>query len=286
MSGSAQPPPQTWTIEAILRWSTDDFRARGLDKPRLEAEVLLGHALGVDRMRLVIDSKRPLEPAELTRFRDYVKRRRAREPVAYIVGRREFYGRPFRVDKRVLIPRPDTETLVDVALARTTACSLSMRALDLCTGSGCVAISLARARPTACVHATDLSENAFRLGAHTVGFWRGDLFGALPADCGPFDIVVANPPYIATSEVEGLERDIKDFEPRLALDGGADGLAFVRRIVEDAPSRLAPGGTLAMEIGAGEATEVVKIFEASGFASVTVTRDLGRMERVVDGVWR
>jgi release factor glutamine methyltransferase len=293
MSGSAQPPPQTWTIEAILRWSADDFRARGLDKPRLEAEVLLGHALGVDRMKLVIDSKRPLEPAELARFRDYVKRRRAREPVAYIVGQREFYGRPFRVDKRVLIPRPDTETLVDVALARTTACSLSMRALDLCTGSGCVAISLSRARPTACVHASDLSadalavarESAFRLGAHTVSFWRGDLFGALPASCGPIDVIVANPPYIATAEVEGLERDIKDFEPRMALDGGADGLAFVRRIVEGATSRLARGATLATEIGAGEAAEVVKIFQASGFANVTVTRDLGRMERVVDGLW-
>jgi release factor glutamine methyltransferase len=291
---ATQPPLQAWTIETVLRWATDDFRAKGLEQPQLEAQVLLGHALGVDRIKLVTDSKRPLEPPELARFREFVKRRRVREPVAYIIGKREFYGRPFRVDKRVLIPRPDTETLVDVALARTASCSMSMRALDLCTGSGCVAITLARTRPTASVHATDVSDdalavardNAARLGAHGVSFLRGDLYDALPAGCGPFDVIVANPPYIATGEIAGLDRDIKDFEPRIALDGGADGLAFVRRIAEGAAKRLARGGVLATEIGAGEAADVKKIFEACGFAGVTVTRDLGRLERVVDGTWR
>ncbi len=286
--------PQTWTIEAVVRWATDDFRARGIEKPRLDAEVLLAHALESTRTQLVIDAKRPLEPVELARFRALVKRRRAREPVAYLLGVREFYGRQFRVDKRVLIPRPDTETLVDVALARTLERSLSMRALDLCTGSGCVAITLSRERPTARVHATDLSEdallvareNALRLGAYGVSFTRGDLFDALPAGCGPFDVIVANPPYIATDEVERLDRDIKEFEPRLALDGGADGLATVRRIVEGAPERLAPGGFLATEVGAGEAVEAVRVFEARGFSEVTVTRDYGRVERVVDGKWR
>src|SRR5271170_6766306 len=177
-SSSQAPPPQIWTIEAVVRWASDDFRARGLDRPRLDAEVLLAHALGTTRMQLVIDAKRPLEPEELVRFRDLVKRRRAREPVAYLVGVREFYGRQFRVDRRVLVPRPDTETLVDVALARTEARSLSMRALDLCTGSGCVAITLARERPTCFVVATDVSadalliarENALRLGAYNVAF--------------------------------------------------------------------------------------------------------------------
>ena len=244
-------------------------------------------------MQLVIDSKRPLEPEELARFRDLVKRRRVREPVAYLVGAREFYGRSFRVDRRVLIPRPDTETLVDVALARTAARSLSMRALDLCTGSGCVAISLARQRPTSSVHATDLSddalavarENALRLGAYNVSFTRGDLFDAVPSSCGPFDVIVSNPPYIASAEVETLDRDIKAFEPRLALDGGPDGLALVRRIVEASPARLARGGSLALEIGAGEAADTVRIFEARGFTNVTVTRDYGRIERVVDGRW-
>ncbi|HEY2514319.1 MAG TPA: peptide chain release factor N(5)-glutamine methyltransferase [Polyangiaceae bacterium] len=292
MTGAAAPP-QTWTIEAVVKWATDDFRARGIDKPRLDAEVLLAFALNTDRMRLVIDSKRPLEPEELARFRDLVKRRRVREPVAYLLGVREFYGRKFRVDKRVLIPRPDTETLVDVALARTEGRSLSMRALDLCTGSGCVAITLARQRPTGRVHATDLSaealevarENALRLGAYNVSFSPGDLFAALPKGCGPFDVITANPPYIASGEIPGLEKDIKDFEPRLALDGGGDGLDLVRRIVEAAPERLAAGGVLATEIGAGEAEEAVKLFEARGFTQVTVTRDYGRIERVVDGTW-
>jgi release factor glutamine methyltransferase len=292
-SSSQVPPPTSWTIEAVVRWAADDFRARGIEKPRLDAEVLLAHALGSTRMQLVIDAKRPLEPSELARFRELVKRRRVREPVAYLLGAREFYGRSFRVDKRVLIPRPDTETLVEVALARTESCSLSMRALDLCTGSGCVAITLARQRPTGRVYATDLSDdalavardNALRLGAYSVSFARGDLFDALPTGAGPFDVIVANPPYIASAEVEGLERDIKEFEPRLALDGGADGLTLISRIIDAAPAWLASGGFLALEVGGGEAPAVVRAFEARGFVNVTATRDYGRVERVVDGMW-
>jgi release factor glutamine methyltransferase len=283
--------PTTWTIDAVVRWATDDFRGRGIENPLLDAQVLLAFALKTTRMQLIIDSKRPLGAEELSRFRELVKRRRAREPIAYLLGAREFYGRSFRVDKRVLIPRPDTEALVDVALARTLARSLSARVLDMCTGSGCVAISLARQRPTTRVHATDLSDdalavardNAYRLGAYNVSFSPGDLFDALAPGCGPFDAIVANPPYIPAPDIPGLDRDIKDFEPNLALDGGADGLAVVRRIIDGAPARLAEGGVLAVEVGAGEAMEVSRLFEARGFTHVTVTRDYGRIERVVDG---
>jgi len=225
----------TWTIEALVRWATDDFRARGIETPRLDAEVLLAFALDTDRVRLVIDARRPLEPAELARFRDLVKRRRQHEPVAFLRGEREFYGRPFRVDPRVLIPRPDTEVLVQVALARTEHVSMCMRALDLCTGSGCVAITLGRERPTSRVLATDLSEdalavaqnNAQRLGAYNVGWAKGDLFEALGSLAGgraKFDLVTANPPYIPTAEIATLPPGIRIFEPRLALDGGQDGL--------------------------------------------------------------
>ena len=290
---TAGGPPPTWTIDAVLKWATDDFRSRGIDKPLLDAQVLLSHALSVSRTQLVIDAKKPLAPDELARFREMVRRRRAREPVAYLLGVREFYGRPFRVDKRVLVPRPDTETLVDVALARTEARSLSMRALDLCTGSGCVAITLARQRPTARVHATDISDealavardNALRLGAYNVSFARGDLFEAVPDSLAPFDVITANPPYIASGEIDTLDKDVRDFEPRLALDGGNDGLAVVRRIVDGAPGLLDAGGTLAVEVGAGEADATALLFESRGFRRVAITRDYGKIERVIDGIW-
>jgi release factor glutamine methyltransferase len=240
----------------------------------------------------VLDAMRPLAADELSRFRELVKRRRSREPVAYILGQREFYGRTFRVDARVLVPRPDTETLVDVALARTTERSMSMRALDLCTGSGCVAITLARERPTSRVHATDASaealtvarDNALRLGAYNVSFARGDLYDAAPAGAR-FDLVVANPPYVPAGQVGSLMADVRQFEPRLALDGGVDGLSLVRRIVAGAPDVLAPAGTLAIEVGAGQAAEAAALLSARGFCDVTVSRDYARIDRVVDGRW-
>lgn len=284
-------PAQVWTIEAVVKWATDDFRARGIESPRLDAEVLLAHALAATRMQLILDAKRPLAPAELSKFRDLVKRRRVHEPVAYLLGRREFYGREFRVDARVLVPRPDTEALVDVALKRTRACSMSMRALDLCTGSGCVAITLGRERVTSSVVGVDLSadalavarENALRLGAYNVALRQGDLFAGLGD--ARFDVVTANPPYIPSGDIATLMADVRDFEPRLALDGGADGLALVRRIVDAAPRHLVAGGVLAIEIGAGEAAEACALFERS-FEDVEVARDYARIERVVSGVLR
>jgi release factor glutamine methyltransferase len=290
---SAASQSQAWTIEAVLRWATDDFRGRGIDSPRLDAELLLGRALGLTRIQLIVDSKRPLKAEELARVRELVKRRRAREPIAYILGEREFYGRVFRVDRRVLVPRPDTEALVDVALERTRAVSMAMRALDVCTGSGCVAITLARERPTSAVFASDVSdgalavgrENALRLGAYNVAWRSGDLFAAVEAS-RPFDLVTANPPYIAAGEVGSLPPDVREYEPRLALEGGDDGLATLRRIVADAPGRLAPGGVLATEVGAGQAASVVALFERAGFADIEIRRDYGRIERVVSGVLR
>jgi release factor glutamine methyltransferase len=276
----------------VLKWAADDFRGKQIDAPRLDAEVLLAHALGTTRIQLVMDAMRPLVGDELARFRELVKRRRAREPVAYILGEREFYGRAFKVDARVLVPRPDTETLVTVALDRTRDRSMSLRALDLCTGSGCVAITLARERPTSRVHATDTSadalavarQNALRLGAYNVSFRQGDLYDAVDAGQG-FDLVVANPPYVPSGDVPHLMADVRDFEPRVALDGGADGLALVRRIVSDAPAVLVPGGRLAVEVGAGEAGLAAALFVARGFVDVAVTRDYARIERVIDARW-
>lgn len=288
----ADPGPKTWTIGALVKWATDDFRARGIENPRLDAELLVGHTLGITRTQIIIDAQRPLEAGELAKLRELVKRRRAHEPIAYLRGEREFYGLRFRVDGRVLIPRPDTETLVEVALARTSHVSLSMRQLDLCTGSGCVAIAMAKKRPTAKVWASDISaealavarDNALRLGAYNVAFVQGDLFA--PIGARRFDVVTANPPYIPTAEIETLQADIKDFEPRVALDGGADGLDLVRRIVAEAPDHLVPGGVLAMEIGAGEAPSTQALLEERGFVEVRADRDYGKIERVVSGVWQ
>jgi release factor glutamine methyltransferase len=282
-----------WTIGSVLEWAAADFRSRGVDRPRLEAEVLLSHALGQSRVQLIVDSKRPLEPAELARFRDFVRRRRKLEPVAYLLGEREFYGRPFKVDARVLIPRPDTETLVDVALQAMADRSLSFRALDLCTGSGCVAITLAKEAPTATIFATDASADALavaranleRLGAYRVALGQGDLFDVPSLRGRRFDLIVSNPPYIPTAEIPTLMADVRDHEPRLALDGGADGLDLVRRLVGAAPTYLVPGGVLALEIGAGQAPAVRAILEEVGFADVRAVQDAGRIERVVTGRW-
>jgi release factor glutamine methyltransferase len=281
---------EEWTIAAVLKWAAEDFRGRGIENPRLDAEVLLSRATGLSRTQLVIEMLKSPEPEALARFRDMVKRRRAREPVAYILGEREFYGRTFRVDARVLIPRPDTEALVEVALARSRHVSMSARVLDLCTGSGCVAITLARERPTTQVLASDKSEgaiavaalNATRLGAYNVAFAVCDLFGDLR---GPFDVITANPPYIASADVDGLSTDIVKFEPRLALDGGATGDDVVARIVEAAPSHLTSGGVLAVEVGAGQSDRVAAMMTARGFRDVERTRDYARIERVVSGAW-
>ncbi|MBI3203876.1 MAG: peptide chain release factor N(5)-glutamine methyltransferase [Myxococcales bacterium] len=282
---------ETWTIAKVLKWAIDDFKGRGIDSARLDAELLLAEALGFDRIRLITESLRPLTPPELGAFRALIKRRRGGEPMAYILGRREFFGLDFRVDPRVLIPRPDTEVLVEVALERTQAAYMFGKALDLCTGSGCVAIAFAKQRPTWRVTATDISEaalglafeNAQRLGAvFGMSFSAGDLFAAVPA-AERFDLITANPPYVSAPEALKLDRGIREFEPAVALCSGADGLDLIRRIVSDASAHLAPGGVLALEVQYDQAERVVGLFEAAGFTQIEKRRDLGGHERVVSG---
>ncbi|MBI2395704.1 MAG: peptide chain release factor N(5)-glutamine methyltransferase [Deltaproteobacteria bacterium] len=284
--------PRDWTIRDVVAWMTDDLRKRSVEGARLDAELIVAQALGIDRVKVIVEGQRLLDPQELEAIRALFKRRRGLEPVAYLRGFREFYGRPFRVDRRVLIPRPDTETLIDVALERLRGHDLGARVVDLCTGSGCVAITLKLERPTLTVDATDLSEgaiavardNAQRLGAvWNVRFAAGDLFGPLGPPRRIHDLVVANPPYIATGEIAQLQPDIRDHEPRLALDGGEDGLVVVRRIVAEAPQWLRPGGALALELAAGQAEEVERLFLAAGFDDVRRAVDYGGHERVVSG---
>ncbi len=283
---------EVWTIARVVKWATDDFRTRGIESPRLEAELLLGAVLGLDRIKLITESMRPLAPAELTSFKELITRRRRNEPTAYLLGKREFYGRMFAVGPGVLIPRPDTEALVETALGRTADRSMSGRALDLCTGSGCVAITFARERPTWQVTGTDLSpdalaiaqQNALRLGAIWNMRWLGgDLFAPLGEAERVFDLITANPPYIPAAEVETLAPTVRDFEPRLALDGGPDGLVLMRRLVAEAPRHLAPGGVLAVEIMAGTSDDVRALFAGAGLVDLEVARDYGGHDRVVSG---
>lgn len=286
-----EPQNEAWTIRRVVAWATSDLKKRGATSPRLDAELLLGKVLGLDRVGLLIDADRPLDKAELAAYRELHQRRRAGEPVAYLLGVREFYGRPFRVDPRVLIPRPDTEILVEVALTRTRPTALSARVLDLCTGSGCVAISLACERPTTRVLGVDISEgalavareNALRLGAVNAGFLRSDLLADLPPGLR-FDLITANPPYIPDGDVGSLQIDIRGYEPHLALAGGADGLDVTRRIVAGAPTVLARGGVLAVEVEAGKAGAVAELFARAGFRDITRSLDYGGHERVVSGV--
>lgn len=282
---------QDWTIARVLSWATQDFRKRGLESGRLDGELLLAKVLRVDRVRLIIDSERLLSEGELSEYRALIQRRRAGEPVAYILGEREFYGLPIRVDKRVLIPRPDTETLVEVALDRTRSRDMYGRALDLCTGSGCVALAFASRRRTWKVIGSDLSEdalsvarrNAERLGlTSTVWFAQGDLFEAV-ASGDRFDLITANPPYIPEPEIAGLDVSIREFEPRLALVGGADGMKLLDRIIASASEWLVPSGVLAVELGYDQADRVAAAFEAAGFKHIERRRDYGGHQRVVSG---
>jgi release factor glutamine methyltransferase len=282
-----------WTVRRVLTWAVDDLKKRGFSSPRLDAELLLCHVLKQDRIKLILDAERPLEKTELNRYRELFQRRRSGEPVAYLLGVREFYGHPFRVDRRVLIPRPDTETLVEVALERTRHLDLSARVLDLCTGSGCVALSLAKERPTTCVVGLDISsdavevarDNLVRLGAVNCAIGQSDLYAALGPARPRFDLITANPPYIPDNEIPGLEIDIRGFEPHLALAGGGDGLSVMHRVVSEAPKHLAKGGVLAVEMMTGQGPAVAALFEQCGFSEVWIKKDLGGRERVVSGVW-
>jgi release factor glutamine methyltransferase len=282
---------EPWTIRRLVLWATEDFRRRGFDSPRLDADLLLGHVLGKTRIEVILDGERPLDRAELDRFRELARRRRAGEPTAYLIGRREFYGTPLLVDQNVLIPRPDTEILVAVALERTGADSATGAALDLCTGSGCVAIALALARRGWTMTGIDLSapaievarRNAVSVGLDSsIAFEVGDLF--VPLQSGAeFDLITANPPYIPTDVIPTLEIGIRDFEPRLALDGGPDGLQVTRRMIDAAPARLAKDGILAIEIGYDQGAAVTELMQAAGFIDVLVAKDYGGNDRVVSG---
>jgi release factor glutamine methyltransferase len=278
---------ERWTIGSILTWTKQYFADKGVASPRLDAEVLLSHVLGKDRMYLYVNFDQPLEPVELTAFREAVKQRARRVPVAYITGRREFFGLPFAVTPAVLIPRPDTEVLVEAALRRLQGRENPL-VLDVGTGSGAIIVSLLYKLPTARGVTTDISAealavatgNAAALGvADRLELCRGDLME--PAAGRVFDAVVSNPPYITDKDMAALEPEL-GYEPRTALAGGADGLAFFRRLAGGAAALLKPDGFLAVEVGVGQAGPVAALATPStGLAAVETIKDYGGVERVV-----
>lgn len=278
----------TWSTLKVLEWTTSRFQRAGIEPARLEAQVLLAHALGCDRVRLYMDFDRPLLPDELSACRQLIQRRLAGEPMAYLIGEQEFWSLPFRVGPEVLIPRRDTEAVIELVLDETPDRAAPLRIADIATGSGVLAVTLARELGAATVVATDISADAARLAADNaarnqvadrVEVRVGDLLAPISADA-PFDILVSNPPYVRSADIDGVSREVRS-EPRLALDGGRDGLDCLRCIVEGAAGRLAAGGLLALEHGFDQDAAVRQLIDATGaFSPARTRRDLAGHPRV------
>jgi release factor glutamine methyltransferase len=284
-------PFSEWTVLPLLRWTADHFRGKGIDSPRAAAEILLAHALGCGRIDLYLRFDQPVTADERDRFRALVRRRLRREPVAYITGQREFWSLPLSVDDSVLIPRPDTECLVEAALTvLPEAGNARWRVLELGTGSGAVILALASERPGHRFVATDLSPaavataraNARRSGLETaMTFFAGDWFAPLSTG-GTWNLVVCNPPYIATSALAHLAPEVAAFEPRQALDGGPHGLDHLRRLIDQAPQHLGAGGYLMLELGSDQRRAVEDLARrVPGYDQVGFRKDYAGRDRVV-----
>ncbi|MFM8252622.1 MAG: peptide chain release factor N(5)-glutamine methyltransferase [Planctomycetota bacterium] len=283
---------EEWSIGRLLTWTADYLKKQGAESPRLDAEVLLAHARGCQRLDLYTAFAELASDAVRATYRELVKQRAAGKPVAYLVGRREFYSLPFHVSPAVLIPRPETEFLVIEVLDRLKQQQnpAAARIVDVGTGSGAIAISIARHAPSAQLLALDLSpaalevaqRNARELGvAERVEFRESDLLSAVSPD-QPCDFVVSNPPYVSEAEWSGLAREVRDHEPRLALVGGVDGTDLYARLVPQAAEILRPGGWLILEISPQIQHNVEQLIQADGrFDRVGVTKDLAGLARVV-----
>lgn len=285
-----------WTIQRVLLWSTGFLEERRSETPRLDAELLLSHALGCSRIQLYTNYDKPLLADEREPFKAYLKRRAAGEPVAYITGSKEFMGLMFAVTPAVLIPRPDTETLVEVALVQAKQHDdiSSLSILDVGTGSGCVAVALAKRLPKAALTAWDVSDEALAVAnanaarhsvAERIQFAQVDALRRTAweeesADT-PFDLIVSNPPYIAPCERPMLSSSVAAYEPACALFADEGGLTFYRVFADSARRRLRAGGQIIVEIGCSQAEAVAALFEAAGWQQVTVFKDYGKLDRVI-----
>jgi release factor glutamine methyltransferase len=280
------------TAGEALIWAFEELSKAHIPFARDESEFLLMHVLDCRRHELFLNARRLLTPQEKSLLREAAARRLDREPLQYIFGEAEFRGRTFKVTRDVLIPRPETELLVEEALKEAPSFGGGpLTIIDLCTGSGCIAVSVALEMRCE-VFATDISEkaleiakeNAQRLGAgQNVSFLKGDLFGAIPEKIkGRAHMLLTNPPYITEKDMDGLEPEVKDFEPRQALYGGNDGLDIIRRIITEAPKYLVPGGLLLMEIGYDQSKAVSVLTENSAdYSRVEILKDYAGIGRIL-----
>jgi release factor glutamine methyltransferase len=277
---------EIWTVLKILTWMTDFFAAKEIDNPRLEAQLLLAHSLDLERIGLYLQHDRPLTSADLDKIRPLVKRRGQREPLQYILGETEFWSLPFKVTPDVLIPRADTEILVEEALKKTRE---SGQLLDVGTGSGAIAVSLATELEDWQIDALDISSEALDIArdnaelngvAQRIVFRQGTL-AHLPTE--KYDLIVSNPPYIAATEWAQLMPEVRDYEPELALVAADDGLECYRLLTDQAATSLSPNGWLLVEIGYQQAEAVQQLFRAAGLTEIFLRHDYAGQPRVVGG---
>jgi release factor glutamine methyltransferase len=276
------------TVLEIIKKTTDFFAGKGIESARLNAELLVGHALGLKRMQLYLQFERPLSEPELEKIRPLVRRRGQHEPVQYILGETEFFGVKLRVDRRALIPRPETEQLLELVTQQLAVPPVQI--LDLGTGSGAIALALAKHYPEASVTAVDLSEEALVLArenaaaldlAGRVNFLHSHWFEQLSADAR-FDLIVGNPPYLTAAETAAAAPEVRAFEPVQALTAdGPEGLADLQVIIAAAPKFLAPGGLLALETGIGQHAALLRLAQEAGFTAVESRQDLTKRDRFV-----
>jgi len=286
--------PRTWAIRDLLKVSSDYLEEKGIENPRLNAEVLLSHLLGLERVGLYLNFDRPLTQTELSAYRSLIKRRIDHEPLQYITGIQEFWSLNFEVDRRVLIPRSETEIVVEQAVRLLGGLNERARPpqlLDLCTGCGAIAVAIARELPRARLWATDVSDDALtvaRKNALTHGvleriaFWQGDLWGPFTDRPERFDIIVSNPPYVSTEEYDALPPEVRDYEPRQALDGRDGGMYFLERIIQGARDFLDPGGWVILEMSPWQTSTALDIMSRTGaYRQMTRIKDYSRRHRVV-----
>jgi release factor glutamine methyltransferase len=288
MTAAAPPSGKTWTILELLHWTTEHFASRGIESARLDAECLLAHVLDVDRLRLYVDFEAPVGASDRAAYRELVRRRaNERVPVAQLVGGKEFWSLPLKITRDVLVPRPDTETLVTAALDLLPDPEAPARVLDVGTGSGAVALAIAVERPKAHLVATDISQAALEIArenadengvADRIRWVSGSLFE--PVAGQRFDVIVSNPPYVAESQRDELPPELAH-EPEEALFAGEDGTALLSELVAQASAMLVPGGGLAVELAPEQAPRVATWCREAGLMDVKTYRDLNRRPRVV-----